>query len=273
MTIIQSILLGIIQGLTEFLPISSSGHLVIIPHLLGWEIPIREAFIFDVLVQVATLIAVFAYFWNDLVEISKAFLLGMKRKQPFDDPQSKLGWYIIVATIPAGILGLVLKDVVESAFSNPTITGIFMLVTAFLLLIAEFVGKRNRKMKQLDWKDAIWIGLFQSFALFPGISRSGATITGGMTRDLERPASARFSFLISIPIMLVAGLAAMADLSKVPDLTSLLPTYIPGFIAAAITGYLAIRWLLGYLTNHPLYVFSIYCALLGLITLAVGIIR
>ncbi|MCK4976604.1 MAG: undecaprenyl-diphosphate phosphatase, partial [Anaerolineales bacterium] len=125
----------------------------------------------------------------------------------------------------------------------------------------------------LDWKDAIWIGLFQSFALFPGISRSGATITGGMTRDLERPASARFSFLISIPIMLVAGLAAMADLSKVPDLTSLLPTYIPGFIAAAITGYLAIRWLLGYLTNHPLYVFSIYCALLGLITLAVGIIR
>ncbi|MCK4976502.1 MAG: hypothetical protein KAS36_06195, partial [Anaerolineales bacterium] len=149
MTIIQSILLGIIQGLTEFLPISSSGHLVIVPHLLGWEIPIREAFIFDVLVQVATLIAVFAYFWNDLVEISKAFLLGMKRKQPFDDPQSKLGWYIIVATIPAGILGLVLKDVVESAFSNPTITGIFMLVTAFLLLIAEFVGKRNRKMKQL----------------------------------------------------------------------------------------------------------------------------
>jgi undecaprenyl-diphosphatase len=273
MTIFQSILLGIVQGLTEFLPISSSGHLVIVPYLLDWEIPFYDAFIFNVLVQVATLIAVFTYFWNDLVEISKAIFLGIKRRQPFNDPQSKLGWFIIIATIPASLIGLIFKDVVERAFSNPTITGIFMLITAFLLLIAEFVGKRNRNLKKLNWKDALWIGLFQSFALFPGISRSGATITGGMTRDLERSASARFSFLISIPIMLIAGLAAMADLSKVPSLTSLLPTYIPGFIAAAITGYLAIRWLLGYLTNHPLYVFSIYCALLGLITLTVGFFR
>ena len=273
MTLFQSILLGIVQGLTEFLPISSSGHLVIVPYLLGWEIPIHVAFFYDVLVQVATLIAVFAYFWNDLVEIGKAFIFGLWRRQPFASPLSRLGWYIIIATIPAGVIGLALKDVVESAFANPTITGIFMLITAILLLIAEFVGKRNRKMEQITWKDALWIGLFQSFALFPGISRSGATITGGMTRDLERPLSARFSFPISIPIMLVAGLAAMFDLSKVSNLTTLLPTYIPGFIAAAVTGYLAIRWLLGYLTNHPLYVFSIYCALLGLITLAVGIIR
>lgn len=273
MTFIQSIILGFIQGLTEFLPISSSGHLVIVPHLLGWEIPSRDAFLFDVLVQVATLIAVFAYFWKDLLEIINAFLQGLRKLQPFDDPLSRLGWYIIIATFPAGTAGLILKDLVQSAFSNPTITGIFMLVTAFLLLIAEFVGKRDRSTEEINWKDSLWIGMFQSLALFPGISRSGSTITGGMTRDIMRPASARFSFLISIPIMLVAGLAALDDLTKVPNLTTLIPTYIPGFITAAITGYLAIRWLLRYLNQHPLYVFSIYCALLGLITLAVGIIR
>lgn len=273
MTFFQSILLGIVQGLTEFLPISSSGHLVIVPHLLGWEIPSRDAFLFDVLVQVATLIAVFAYFWKDLLEIMKAFFQGLWKKQPFDDPLSRLGWYIILATLPAGIAGLILKDVVQSAFSNPTITGTFMLVTAFLLLIAEFVGKRDRSADDINWKDSIWIGIFQSLALFPGISRSGSTITGGMTRNITRPASARFSFLISIPIMLVAGIAALDDLTKVPHLTTIIPTYIPGFITAAITGYLAIRWLLSFLTQHPLYIFSIYCALLGLITLAVGIIR
>jgi undecaprenyl-diphosphatase len=273
MTIIQSIILGIVQGLTEFLPISSSGHLVIVPYLLGWDIPHLDAFLFDVLVQVATLIAVFAYFWKDLADIFTAFFHGLRMLEPFTDPLSRLGWYIIIATIPAGLAGVVLKDVIQGAFSNPTITGIFMLFTAFLLLIAEFVGKRDRSMDNINWKDSLWIGLFQSLALFPGISRSGSTITGGMTRNLKRPTAARFSFLISIPIMLVAGLVALDDLSQVPHLDTLLPTFIPGFIAAAVTGYLAIRWLLRYLTNHPLYVFSIYCALLGLITIAVGIFR
>lgn len=273
MTFIQSIILGVVQGLTEFLPISSSGHLVIVPHLLGWEIPPRDAFLFNVLVQVASLIAVFAYFRTDLAEIVGAFFKGLWKKKPMGDPLSRLGWYIILATLPAGLVGLLLKDVVQRAFSNPTITGIFMLVTALLLLIAEFVGRRDRTIEQINWKDSLWIGVFQALALFPGISRSGSTITGSMTRNLMRPDSARFSFLISIPIMLVAGLAALYDLSKVPNLAILIPAYIPGFITSAITGYLAIRWLLRFLTQHPLYVFSIYCAFLGLITLAVGIIR
>jgi undecaprenyl-diphosphatase len=267
MTVFQSILLGIVQGLTEFLPVSSSGHLVIVPHLLGWHIPANDAFVFDVLVQVATLVAVFAYFWRDIIGIIQAFLLGLIHRQPFADPLSREGWLIILATIPAGVIGLALKHAVEQAFSSLLATAIFLFVTAFLLLLAEWVGKRSRTIAQLSWAGALWIGLFQALAIFPGVSRSGATIAGGMTRDLQRPEAARFSFLMAIPIMLAAGLAASLDLIKIPNLGALLPAFIPGFITAAIVGYLAIRWLLRYLTSHPLYIFSIYVALLGLVAL------
>jgi undecaprenyl-diphosphatase len=272
MTIFQSIILGIVQGLTEFLPISSSGHLVIVPHLFGWQIPAGDAFVFDVLVQVATLLAVFTYFWKDIIAILQAFFSGIINRQPFADPLAREGWFIILATIPAGVIGLALKSSVEAAFTSLTATAIFLFVTAVLLLIAERTGKRVRDVKNLSWKDAIWIGFFQALAIFPGVSRSGATITGGMTRDLERPASARISFLMSIPIMLAAGLAASVDMLKVPDIFSQIPAFIPGFITAAVVGYLAIRWLLGYLTRHPLYVFSIYCTLAGLLALGLSLL-
>lgn len=271
MTLLQSILLGIVQGLTEFLPISSSGHLVIVPHLLNWNIPSRDAFIFNVLVQVATLLGVFAYFWNDLMVITRGFVLAFWRKQPFSDPDARQGWYLILATIPAAVLGLALKDAVETAFSSPVATAFFLLGTALLLLIAERVGKRNRGLEQLTWRIALWIGFFQVLALFPGLSRSGATIAGGMIQDLKRPAAARFSFLMSIPIMLLAGLVASMDLLRTPNLPTLLPAFIPGFLTAAVTGYLAIRWLLGYLTRRPLTAFAIYCLIAGLITLGTSL--
>ena len=184
-------------------------------------------------------------------------------------------WAVVLTWCTSGALFLVGAIYVGR---TDVITGLPLVVAAIMmsvhpLVIAEFVGKRNRSIDDLKWIDSLWIDLFQSLALFPGVSRSGSTITGGMTRDLMRPVSARFSFLMSIPIMLMAGLVALGDLSKVPNLETLLPTLIPGFIAAAVTGYLAIRWLLRYLTNHPLYIFSIYCGLLGLITIAVGIFR
>ena len=265
MSILQSILLGIIQGLTEFLPVSSSAHLVLVPYLLGWQIPAQEAFIFDVLVQVATLAGVIAYFWKDLLAIVSAFLRGLAQRKPFAEQQSRLGWYLILATIPAGLFGLTIKDLVEKAFASPLAAAGFLLVTAVLLLGAERFGKRQRSMEEMTWLDALWMGIAQALAIFPGVSRSGATITGGMLRDLKRPDAARFSFLMSIPIMLAAGLLAVKDLLEIPDFASLLPVYIPGFIAAAVTGYLAIRWLLGFLTHRPLYVFSIYCTLLALV--------
>ena len=269
MTIIQSILLGIIQGLTEFLPISSSGHLVIIPKLLGWQIPAQEAFIFDVLVQVATLLAVITYFWPELLTIIKAFIIGLVRRKPFADPFARLGWYLILATIPAGLIGLTIKNLVEQAFNSMAAAGFFLLVTAGLLLLAERLGNRTRKMDQLNWIDAIWIGLFQALAIFPGVSRSGATMTGAMIRGLERPSSARFSFMMSIPIMLAAGLSASVDLLSVPNLGSVLPIFIPGFVTAAVVGYISIRWLIRYLANHPLTVFSIYCAVIGSLAIVI----
>jgi undecaprenyl-diphosphatase len=273
MTLLQSILLGIIQGLTEFLPISSSGHLVIVPYLLGWDIPPTEAFIFNVLIQVATLLAVIVYFWSDLLKIGQAWVLGLLHKAPFQDPLARLGWYLILATLPAGVIGLALKNVVEQAFASPAATAFFLLATAFMLWVAERVGKRTRSLDSLNWKDALWIGFAQALAIFPGLSRSGATITGGMTRDLKRPEAARFSFLLSIPIMLAAGLVASLDLVKLPNLTSLLPTFIPGFIAAALVGYLSIRWLLGYLGRRPLYVFALYCAVFGIAILGIWFLQ
>lgn len=269
MNIIQSILLGIVQGLTEFLPISSSAHLVIVPHLLGWEIPAAEAFVFNVLVQVATLVAVTAYFWKDLLAILKAVVAGLQKRQPFSEPQARLGWLILAATIPAGVFGVLIKDQVEAAFSSLFATGIFLLATAGLLTIAERLGKRQRNLDHLTLADAVWIGVAQAAAIFPGVSRSGATITGGMLRGLERPAAARFSFLMSIPIMLAAGLLAVLDLVAIPNFGRLLLIFIPGFLAAAITGYLSIRWLLRYLTHQPLSVFIFYCLAAGL--LAVGV--
>lgn len=272
MTLIQSILLGIVQGLTEFIPISSSGHLVIMPYLFGWEIPEQDAFIFDVLVQVATLIAVITYFWNDLRSIMNSMIEGMRKKDPLGDTYSRLGWYLLLATIPAGGFGLLLKDAVEIAFTSLIATGIALLVTALLLVIAERIGKRSLGIEEITWIDALWIGFFQVLAIFPGISRSGATITGGMTRNMERPAAARFAFLMSVPVMLAAGVLATIDLFQVPDLSRVLPVYIPGFVTAAIVGYIAIRWLIGYLNQHSLYPFAIYCAVVGSLCILASII-
>lgn len=273
MTIFESIFLGVIQGLTEFLPVSSSGHLVIFPFLMRWDVPPSDAFIFDVLVQVATLIAVIAYFWDDLIAIILSAWRGLKAKKPLHSPESRLGWYIIIATIPASIFGLIFKAPIESAFNNPLVTACFLLGTGTLLVLAEKVGKRNRDLKNMDWIDAIWIGISQILALFPGMSRSGATITGGMSRNLDRPSAARFSFLMSIPVMLAAGLIASLDLIAIPDFATRLPVYIPGFIAAAVTGYLSIRWLIKFLTHYPLYIFSVYCVTLALITISVYLMR
>lgn len=268
---LQSFILGIIQGLTEFLPISSSGHLVIIPNLLGWNI--SDKFIFDVLVQVATLIAVISYFWKDLFVIGKAMVNGLLERSLLANPDSRLGWMLLLSSIPAGLIGIILKDLVEDAFKSLVATGIALLITAMLLVIAENVGKRIYNLRDVSWFTALWIGFFQVIAIFPGVSRSGATISGGMTRDLKRPAAARFSFLMSIPIMLAAGLLEAIELINRPDVLDLLPVYIPGFVSAAVVGYLAIRWLIRYLQQHSLYIFVIYCALMGIISIVAGLLR
>jgi undecaprenyl-diphosphatase len=273
MTILQAILLGIIQGLTEFLPISSSAHLVIIPFLLGWEIPAAPAFVFNVLVQLGTLVAVIVYFWKDLLGITKGFIEGLLARQPFKTSQSRLGWYILLATIPAGVFGLLIKDLVEAAFNSPLATGIFLLCTAVILVIAERLSKLTRSLEEINWLDALLMGIFQALAVFPGISRSGSTMTGGLLRNLDRPSAARFSFLMSIPIMLAAGVLATLDLLEIPDLSQQIVPVTVGFLAAAVVGYLSIRWLLGYLTRHSFYSFAVYCVAAGLLTVVIAILR
>ena len=270
MTILQAIILGIIQGITEFVPISSSGHLVLTPYLFNWHIPAEHAWVFNVLVQVGTLVAVIIYFWRDLVHILVSFLDGLRKRQPFATPEYRMGWYLILATIPATIIGMLFKDTVEASFDSPLVAAAFLLFTAILLLIAERAGKRQKEMGDLTWKDTLIIGCFQILALFPGVSRSGSTITGGMLRNLDRPIAARFSFLMSVPVMLGAGLLATFDLFEVSNLQALLPPLIIGFLTSVIVGYLAIHWLLTFLARRPLYVFSIYCAVLGLLLLVLA---
>lgn len=264
MTLFQSILLGIVQGLTEFLPVSSSAHLVLVPYFLGWKIPAEQVFIFDVLVQLGTLAAVIIYFWKMLWSVIRCMLAGIARGKPFAEFEARLGWYLILATIPAGILGILIKDQVEAAFNSPTITGYFLLVTAVILYAAERLGRKNRNLESLGWLDALIIGLFQAISIFPGISRSGSTMAGGISRGLDRTSAARFSFLMSIPVMLAAGLIASLDLTALPGVKAFLPIVLVGMLAAAVVGYLSIHWLLRFLTRRPLTIFAAYCVLAGL---------
>jgi len=273
MNIFQSIILGIIQGLTEFIPVSSSAHLVLAPYWFGWSFPEEQIFVFDILVQLGTLAAVIVYFWSDLTRIVTAAFRGLAAKRPFDNSDARLGWMVVLATIPAGFAGVLIKDVVESVFNSPMTTAFLLLGTSALLILAELLGKRKRQLTEITWVDALIIGVFQAIAIFPGISRSGATITGGLLRNLNRTSAARFSFLMSIPVMIAAGGIAIQDLLVVPNLTAFLPVVLVGFLAAAIVGFLSIKWLLSYLRSHSLYGFAIYCAGIWLITFFIFQIR
>jgi undecaprenyl-diphosphatase len=277
MIIIQSILLGIIQGLTEFIPVSSTAHLLIAQRLIGWQNPTPQQssfiFIFIVLVQLGTVLALIIYFKKELYQIIRITLTSLWNKKPFADPQARLGWFLILATIPAGIGGILFKPLVEQLFKNPLLEAFIRLsMTAVLLLIAEKIGQHNRELDSLNWKDALWIGCAQVLSIFPGVSRSGTTIAGGMTRQFVRPAAARFSFLMSIPVMLLAGLYEMRDVFNIQGMISYLPAILAGFITAAIVGYLSIRWLLAFLARSPLYIFIIYCATLSLLILIAMVI-
>ncbi len=279
MTIIQAIILGIVQGLTEFLPVSSSAHLVLLPYLASWNLDQNFAFVFDVLVQLGTLAAVIFYFRKDLIEIIKAWFQGIKQGQPFADENSRLGWYLILATIPAGLAGLLLKDKVETAFSSPVLTAVFLFGTAALLVAAEMFHRqvvrtgKGKTLGSMTRVDAIVVGLFQALSIFPGISRSGATISGGIFRKIDRQGAARFAFLMSIPIMLAAGILGVKDLLEVPNLGQMVEMVVVGFILAGVVGYVVIRWFIGYLRGKSLLPFAAYCAVLALIVVAVTYFR
>ena len=273
MTIWQAFIMGIVQGITEFLPISSSGHLVITPYLLGWSIKEEYIFTFDVLVQMGTLIAVILYFWKNLWKIIVSVIKGVIEKKPFASPDAKLGWLIVVATIPAVFGGLFLEDLVESAFHSVQITAVFLLVTALLLWVSERMSKQINQLENISTLDAFIIGCFQILAIFPGLSRSGSTIAGGILRKLKREEAAKFSFLMSIPVMLGAGVMSINDLLEVPNLSEFLPVLLVGFITSGVVGFISIHWLLKFLNKNKLGLFSVYCVVVSIVTLAITFIR
>jgi len=272
MTILQALILGVIQGITEFLPISSSGHLVIVPFLLGWNLPQQQAFTFDVLIQFSTLFAVLIYYQNDIIQIAKAMWKNMREKKPFASVPSRIGWLTLLATIPAGLVGFFFQDIISDAFSNPQLAAGFLLVTALLLIVSEIKGKQTRDLGKLNWKDAILMGLSQAISVFPGVSRSGSTISGGLFRDLNRKAAGQFAFLMAIPIMTAAGFLSLLDLLRAPELDGFFAIMAVGFITSGVVGFFAINWLLKFISDHSMIPFAIYCAIVGIGTLTISFI-
>jgi undecaprenyl-diphosphatase len=274
MTIFQALVLGLIQGLTEYIPVSSTAHLILVPWLLGWTFPPETVFVFDVLIQWGTLVGVVIYFWRDIVAILRAVVTGLLHGQPLNTLEARLGWLVAVATIPAVIAGVFLKSYITQLYTMYILISIVLMLGGVLMLAAERFGKRTRELKQMTWLDSIGIGLWQVLALIPGVSRSSATVSGGMLRDFNRQDAARFSFLMSIPALLGAGVVASKDLLEVPGLlASLALPLIVGFLTAALSGYFSIRWLLGYLKSKSLNVFIVYRFVFGGFCLVVGVIR
>jgi len=259
---LHAVAMGVLQGATEFLPVSSSGHLVLIPYLLGWPIP---SVAFDALVHWGTLLAVLAYFRSELISLAKAWfrsITGGERSY-----QAYLSWLIILSTVPGAVAGVVLGDFFEALFSSPRQVSIALIGTALLLVLAELGLKPRKSMERLSWLNALFIGLFQALAITPGISRSGATITAGILAGLSREEAARFSFLLSVPIIFGAGLKEVLDLTLAGELWSQCFILFAGFASALTSGYLSITFLLSFVKRRRLYAFAIYCLALGLLGL------
>ena len=266
MSLLEAIVLGIVQGLTEFLPISSTGHLRIVPAFLGWDDPGAA---FTAVTQLGTMAAVLLYFREDLVRIALAW-----RRSVFDRPlrselDARLGWYIVLGTIPIGIFGVLFKDQIETGARDLYLIGVALIVLGLVLLAAEKVGTRERSIEQIRTKDGFAIGLAQALALIPGVSRSGATITAGLFMGLDRPAAARFSFLLSVPAVVLSGLLELGTILSEDDEdgTGLLALVV-ATLMAFVSGYAAIAWLLRFLSTHSTVIFVVYRVALGAAVLA-----
>ncbi|MCB9434370.1 MAG: undecaprenyl-diphosphatase UppP [Ardenticatenaceae bacterium] len=266
MSLIEAIIIGLIQGATEFLPISSSGHLILVPHLLKMSEPTLDVI---AIVHLGTLVAVLIYFLRDILSIVTAVVEGVLYKRPFESPEARLGWYVVAGSIPVAIVGLALADYFESILATPLVASIMLLFTAILLIVGERLLTGKKGLAQMTWGDAMFIGLAQMLALMPGVSRSGSTITAGLMRGLDRTLAARYSFLLGIPPILGAGLLSIMDIINADNTMAQLPTLAAAFFAAAISGYACIHFLLTWLRQRSLYLFAIYCVAFSLFNLAV----
>lgn len=278
---LQAIILGIVQGLTEFIPISSSAHLVIIPWVFGWDNPALESLTFDVALHLGTLVALLAFFWTDWGRLLNAGVASIVERRIGDDHDRKLAWYLVIGTIPGGVIGLLFEHKIEELFhpsDGPIVAasmvwmGVIIAVLGGLLFLAEQLAKHVRRMDGVTFRDAILIGCSQALAIFPGVSRSGSTITAGLAVGLERETAARFSFLLSAPIIAGAGLKSLWDIYKGIHsgaiATSDLGLFVAGFFAAALSGYFCIKYLLRFMQNNSTNIFVYYRWLLAIFVIA-----
>lgn len=272
MTVVQAMVLGAVQGIAEFLPISGSAHLVLVPWLLGWHIQPDPASALNVLGEMGALVAVVGFFWTDLRGLVRAGVLSLINRS-LEDPQARLAWQVALAAIPATLASLVLQQTLRESLSSPRTLGGFLLATGAFLFLADLIGRPSRSLLQVSWRDAIFMGVAQAIGLLPGVSRCGVTMATGTLTGLSRPTAARISILMAVPILLEAGIVGARGVASLPDLASDLMFGAAGFVAAAVVGFFVIGWLLRYLTTHSLRVFALYCGVLGSITVLLSFVR
>lgn len=262
MNLLQATVYGIIQGLTEFLPISSTAHLRIVPALLGWGDPGAA---YTAIIQLGTTAAVLIYFAKDIGRITKAWFAGLSSRKPFADLDSRMGWYVLFGTLPVVVLGLAFKKLIEHDFRSLYVVAFAAIVLALVLAFAEKLAEHRRGLDSVTLRDAIGVGLAQAVALIPGSSRSGTTLTGGLLLGLKRDAAARFSFLLSIPATVAAGVFEMRHVFKEHWTGEGLAAgpLIVGTIVSFVLGYLSIAWLLRFLRTRSTFVFIFYRLALG----------
>lgn len=273
MDILQAIIIGLVQGLTEFLPVSSSAHLIFVQQALGLtEVPLA----FDVLLHVGTLVAVFIYFYNDIIQMIKGFFLslidlkeGKFMSEIKRDPYKKLAWLTIIATIPIGVVGLLFNDFVEELFGGLTVPAFLLLITGCLLYFSQRMNSGKINVQNISTKEALVMGCGQALAILPGLSRSGTTIASGLFVGLDKEFAAKFSFILSIPAILGAAVVQLKDLSGA---NIELSACVAGFIVAVISGYIAISFLLKLVRERSLDIFAFYCWIVGIVILVGSLI-
>lgn len=279
MDLFQAILLGIVQGLTEFIPISSSAHLIIIPWLFDWRDP---GLAFDVALHLGTLVALLWFFASDWVRLIRAGLASIVERKVGDDADRRLAWWIAIGCIPGALVGALAESKIEELFHQPDaphnpvpmiVMGVIIALLGAALFIAERIAKHQREMKTLSLKDALIIGCAQALAIFPGVSRSGATITAGLFLDLKRETAARFSFLLSAPIIAGAGAKSIFNLLRDGITSAELIFFGVGFLSAMISGYLCIKFLLRFLQRNSTDVFVYYRWVLAAFIIVVALMR
>ena len=253
----ESVVLGVVQGLTEFLPISSTAHLVIIPGLVGWNSQLLNSLTFDVALHLGTLLAVVSYFFRDTVDLISGFFRGLVNRDFSSDAESKFSLYVFVGTIPAGVFGVLFEKWVETKFRTPAVLAGSLIVVGIVMWFAEKVAKRVRKNDSMTVRDALIVGLAQALALVPGTSRSGITISSGLFLGYERDEAARFSFLLSIPVIAGAAILKLRVFIHGIPANDIAPLML-GTLSSALFGFLAIKFFMKYLQRHTMNAFVWY---------------